>query len=295
MKYAERLNDLLTKYKRIFVVEADNVLSGQMHDVRGALRGRADIIMGKNTLMRKIIRQRYEADPNSQANQNLYESFVQSSVLTGNVGFVMTNEPISDILEVLGRYKVNAAARVGAIAPIDVIVPAGKTGLDPTQTHFFLALNIQTKIEQSQVTMLKDFVALRAGDKVGPSEAKLLLKMKMKPFMYGLETKFVYDDGTLFPRAAVGVSDEDLGDYAAAAVADVAALSLETGVVTAPAITHNVIGAFKDVLSIAFACDSSFEDFGADSFITAVKEGKVAAAPAAGAGAAAAADRKSVV
>lgn len=269
MDYGERLNAALSKYSKILVVEADNVLSGQMHDVRLALRGKAEIIMGKNTLIRKIIRQRLENDP-SVANQNLADSFLGTGVLVGNVGFVLTNEDFNNIFDVLSLFKVNAAARVGAVAPIQVIIPAGKTGLEPTQTQFFMILNIPTKIETGQVTILKDVIVCNPGDKVGSSEAKLLLKMKMKPFMYGLETKYVYDDGTLYPRSCVGITDEGIGALASKAVADVAALSLETGITTTPAVTHIVTGAIKDVLAIAFATGTTFADFGADKFIAAV-------------------------
>jgi hypothetical protein len=37
----------------------------------------------------------------------------------------------------IGKYKVGAPARVGLVAPNDVIVPGGNTGLDPSQTSFF--------------------------------------------------------------------------------------------------------------------------------------------------------------
>ena len=33
--------------------------------------------------------------------------------------------------------QVGAPARVGLVAPVDVTVPAGNTGLDPSQTNFF--------------------------------------------------------------------------------------------------------------------------------------------------------------
>ena len=35
------------------------------------------------------------------------------------------------------KYKVGAPARVGLVAPNDVTVPGGNTGLDPSQTSFF--------------------------------------------------------------------------------------------------------------------------------------------------------------
>lgn len=40
------------------------------------------------------------------------------------------------------KYKVGAPARVGLVAPNDVIVPGGNTGLDPSQTSFFQVCSI---------------------------------------------------------------------------------------------------------------------------------------------------------
>ena len=37
--------------------------------------------------------------------------------------------------------QVGAPARVGLVAPVDVTVPAGNTGLDPSQTNFFQVLS----------------------------------------------------------------------------------------------------------------------------------------------------------
>ena len=39
----------------------------------------------------------------------------------------------------VNKYRVGAPARVGLVAPNDVVVPAGNTGLDPSQTSFFQA------------------------------------------------------------------------------------------------------------------------------------------------------------
>ena len=39
----------------------------------------------------------------------------------------------------INKFKVGAPARVGLVAPNDVVVPLGNTGLDPSQTSFFQA------------------------------------------------------------------------------------------------------------------------------------------------------------
>lgn len=41
------------------------------------------------------------------------------------------------VRKVINEFKVGAPARVGLVAPNDVTIPAGNTGMDPSQTSFF--------------------------------------------------------------------------------------------------------------------------------------------------------------
>ena len=43
--------------------------------------------------------------------------------------------------------QVGAPARVGLVAPVDVTVPAGNTGLDPSQTNFFQVTGADTILQ----------------------------------------------------------------------------------------------------------------------------------------------------
>lgn len=90
-------------------------------------------------------------------------------------------------------------ARIGAIAPVDFVCPAGPTGLDPSQINFFHALNISTKIVKGQIEITKDFKACTVGKKVKASEAALLKKLNFKPFHYGMKIFTVYDEGCIIP------------------------------------------------------------------------------------------------
>jgi large subunit ribosomal protein LP0 len=47
--------------------------------------------------------------------------------------------------------RVPTEAKLGAVSPIDYAVPAGPTGLDPSQINFFHALNVSTKIVKGQI------------------------------------------------------------------------------------------------------------------------------------------------
>lgn len=57
------LQQLLDDYPKCFIVGADNVGSKQMQTIRLSLRGKAVVLMGKNTMMRKAIRGHLENNP----------------------------------------------------------------------------------------------------------------------------------------------------------------------------------------------------------------------------------------
>jgi len=61
--YFTKITRLFDEYSRCFIVGADNVGSKQMQEIRMALRGHAEVLMGKNTMMRKAIRGNLENNP----------------------------------------------------------------------------------------------------------------------------------------------------------------------------------------------------------------------------------------
>ncbi|KAK1377943.1 60S acidic ribosomal protein P0 [Heracleum sosnowskyi] len=198
--YDAKLCPLLDEYTQILVVGADNVGSKQLQNIRKGLRGDSVVLMGKNTMMKRSVRIHAQKTGN--------EAFLNIiPLLVGNVG---------------------AHARVGLVAPVDVVVPPGNTGLDPSQTSFFQVLNIPTKINKGIVEIITPIELIKKGDKVGSSEAALLAKL---------------DD--LVAKFAVGVSM-------------VTSLSLALSYPTLAAAPHMFINAYKNVLAIALETEYSF-------------------------------------
>jgi hypothetical protein len=74
--------------------------------------------------------------------------------------------PDLQIKEEIAKYKVGAPARVGLLAPNDVTIPGGGTGMDPSQTQFFQVLGIATKINKGTIEIVSDVHLIKAGDKV---------------------------------------------------------------------------------------------------------------------------------
>ncbi len=96
--------------------------------------------------------------------------------------------------------QVTAAAKAGAVAQVDFCLEAGPTTLEPTQTGFFQALGIATKITKGTIEIISKVQLCTKGEKVGSSEAVLLAKMGKKPFEYGLQVVKVFQVRTPVPQ-----------------------------------------------------------------------------------------------
>jgi large subunit ribosomal protein LP0 len=246
--YFTKLIKLLDDYPRVFVVGVDNVGSNHMQKIRKALRGKGEVLMGKNTMIRKAIRGHLQNIP------GLSELL---PYVVGNMGFVFTKGDLGEVKKILLTERVAAPAKAGAIAPCDVIVPKGNTGMEPTQTSFFQALNIQTKITKGQVEIINDVPLIKKGDKVGASEANLLKRLDIMPFSYGLTIEAVYDSGNIYDLAMLDISDEDIVTKFRSAVRNVACVSLAVGYPTIASLPHSIIRGYKNVLAISLATEYS--------------------------------------
>merc|ERR1712232_1254016 len=163
--------------------------------------------------------------------------------LEGNVGLLFTKGDIAELRDLVLEQKVAAPAKAGAIAPCDVIVPAGYTGLEPTQTAFLQALNIATRLNKGQIQI----------------QAPLLQKLKIHPFSYGLGVISIYDDGSVYAPAVLDFNYDSLSKRIATCATRIAQVSLQIGYPCFPSVPHSLARAFKNLLSIAVATEVTFE------------------------------------
>jgi len=278
--YFTKLENLLENYPKCFIVGADNVGSKQMQEIRIALRGKAVVLMGKNTMMRKAIRGYMEKNPD-------LERLLPHIKM--NVGFVFTKEELVTVRDLLLANKKAAPAKAGAIAPVDVTIPAQNTGMGPEKTSFFQALQIPTKITKGTIEIIQDVPIIKVGDKVGASEATLLNMLKISPFTYGLLIQKVYDNGSIFDPEILDITDDDIKAKFMAGVANVAAVCLTINYPTIASVPHSIVNGMKNLLAVAAVTDISFKEAETLKEFLADPSKFAAAAPAAAAEAAPAA------
>jgi large subunit ribosomal protein LP0 len=103
------------------------------------------MVMGKNTLMKASLTEaNRKPEPSDEDYEERKDKYVFNpniekiiNQLKGNVNLIFSNGDLGEVKAILDAEVRPSPARPGMIAPDDVIIPAGSTGLDPKQTSFF--------------------------------------------------------------------------------------------------------------------------------------------------------------
>lgn len=255
--YMAKLVELVESTPLALIVCADNVGSKQMQNIRSTLRGKCTVLMGKNTMIRTALRKKIEARLAENENANISDLQNLVGAVSGNMGFIFCHETknLDDARAALDQFVVPAMAKTGLIAPVDVVIPAGPTGLEPSQTSFFQALNIATKIVKGAIEITTDCKVVVKGQKVSLSAQALLTKMCLKPFEYGMKILGAFQDGCVFSAEVLDIDDGILITKFLNGVSHVAAFSREVGIPTEAGLPHMFTKAFKNIVASVVEVD----------------------------------------
>ncbi|XP_075591083.1 large ribosomal subunit protein uL10-like [Dermatophagoides farinae] len=267
--YFQKLGELVNNSDDILIANIDNVGSRQLAEVRYALRGIADVVLGKNTMMKSCIKRVLTEKPE-------YQKLID--ILQGNIGLIFCYEDVAQIKKIISNFRAPAPARQGIIAPCDVYVPPGPTGMDPGQTSFFQSLSIPTKIVKGQIEILNEIYLIKAGEKVNASQATLLDKLNIRPFSYGVECTTVYDKGTIYPASVLDIGEKEISESLTSVVSKLTAISMSCSLVNELSLPHTLTTVMRETLALACACEIECEEL--NQLKNAAAATVVAAAPA---------------
>jgi len=249
LDYAKKFRGLLEEYTTCLIVTVDNFGSRNIAEMRKDFRNRARFLFGKNTLIRKILRD-YMKETNNKGLNNLLDC------VYGNCGFCFTKDDVKKLRDEILNRKVQCPAKAGAIAPSDVNVPPGPTGMEPTQTTFFQSMNIATRINKGQIDIVDEVHLIKQGNKVGASEASLLMKLNIKPFYYGMKVRQVYENGSAYDASILDLTKDQISQGLCSGLHNVAALCFSLNYPTVVNVPHSLMNAYKQVLSLGLSLET---------------------------------------
>ena len=181
------LVDMLESYESVGVVNFTGIPSRQLQVMRRELHGQAELRISRNTLQRRAL------DEVDEGLETLNE------YLSGQVGLIGTNDNPFGLYRELEASKTPAPINAGEVAPNDIVIPEGDTGMDPGPFVGELQqVGAEARIDAGSIKVTADSQVAEAGDEVSDQLANVLSELGMEPKEVGLDLRAVYADGILF-------------------------------------------------------------------------------------------------
>jgi large subunit ribosomal protein L10 len=181
----DELAQLIAEYESVGVVGIAGIPSKQLQDMRRDLHGTAVLRVSRNTLQTRALEDAGLGD--------LVEH------IEGQVGLVGTDENPFSLYRELEASKTPAPINEGEVAPNDIVIPEGDTGVDPGPFVGELqGVGANARIEDGSIQVMEDSTVLEAGEEVSADLSNVLNELGIEPKEVGLDLRAVVADGVLF-------------------------------------------------------------------------------------------------
>ena len=205
----DELAAFLDSYESVGVVDITGIPSRQLQDMRRELHGTAALRVSRNTLMERAL---VDVDDGLEA---------LTAFIEGQVGLIGTNDNPFGLYQQLEESKTPAPISAGEVAPNDVVIPEGDTGVDPGPFVGELqTVGANARIEGGSIKVVEDSKVLSAGEEVSADLANVLGELGIEPKEVGLDLRGVVSEGVSFSPEELDIDvDEYVADLEAASSA----------------------------------------------------------------------------
>ncbi|MFC5135425.1 MULTISPECIES: 50S ribosomal protein L10 [Haloferacaceae] len=205
----DELVEFIDSFNSVGIVGVAGIPSRQLQAMRRELHGSADVRMSRNTL---TIRALEEVDEGVEE---------LTGYVSGQVALIGTNDNPFGLYKQLEASKTPAPINAGEVAPNDVVIPEGDTGVDPGPFVGELqTVGASARIMDGSIKVTEDSKVLEEGEVVDDDLANVLTELGIEPKEVGLDLKGVYSEGVLFEPDELAIDvDEYRADVQSAAAA----------------------------------------------------------------------------
>ena len=272
IKTLEKVTRYLDEYKQILLCEIKDIPADMVHKARKLLRDiKSEMVCGKSTVMIKAINLYLESKkklPTHHTAEGLKK--VVECIPGMQIALVFSNSDTAKVHEITSKFLVEKQAKVGAISPIEVTLPAGPTGMDASQIDYFQALKIPTKVVKNQLEVMSPTKILTIGQKISMSEINLMKKFNIKPYKHNVQVKKIYLNGKVYGEEILKINDNYLKERIEKGITNIACLSLRLNIPTKASAPHLIATCFKNLAGLAVSTNSMFKQ--AEALVSGASE-----------------------
>jgi large subunit ribosomal protein L10 len=186
-KEVDDINEFIDDYDSVGVVDITGIPSQQLQDMRRNLHGTAELRVSRNTLLVRAL------DEGGEGLADL------TDFVSGQVGLIGTNDNPFGLYQQLEASKTSAPINAGEVAPNDIVIPEGDTGVDPGPFVGELqSVGANARIDEGSIKVMEDSTVLEAGGEVSSDLSNVLSELGIEPKEVGLDLRGVFAEGVLF-------------------------------------------------------------------------------------------------
>lgn len=262
IKEVQNLKQLINDYSIIGVINMQKLPARQLQSIRHSID--AKIKMSKRTLMLRALDESEKKDVSK-----LKEKLVGSNAL------LFSKENPFKLFKTLKANRSPAPAKVGDIAPNDIVIQKGSTGLPPGPAISTLQkVGLKASVQNGKIAVLQDKVICPAGGKVNEDIAAVLGLLKIEPMEIGLDLVVAYEDGVIYTKSVLDVSTDEYIAELQKSIHQAINLSINTGYPTKQTIEMMISKAFMETKSLCVETDILEKDFIDDVLMKAIRQAR---------------------
>jgi len=250
-----KTQEFFKKYKNIVIADVKDISTDKIQKIRHEIisLGETETLCGKTTVIQKAIHDMKEAakgDLPKHLPEKALEDFVEA--MPGiHLLVIFTNKDIAEISNITAKYIIEKQAKPGQISPVEIIIPAGPTGMDSSQIDYFQALKIPTKVMRNQLEITTATKILTVGQKITLSEINLMKKFNIKPYKHQMKIKKLLLNGKLYGEEILKVTNDYMKTKLEQGIKNVLGFSLAAHIPTQASAPHMISNAFRNICALS--------------------------------------------
>jgi len=236
----EEFEEAIEEYDVIGILDMQSLPARQLQEIEAEIEEFADIKMSRKTLMNIAL----ENSDKEGIDQLDTDEAMQPA-------FIFSTKDPFQLYSLIQANQTAAAADGGEIAPNDIEVPEGDTGIGPGPMLGKLQqTGAQVQVDDGSIHVMQPATMVEAGEEITADDAEILNQLGIEPLQIGLDLVVAYSDAEIFEAEELDIdTDQYREDIESAATAGFN-LAVNAGVVnetTASAIISEAVQKAKNL------------------------------------------------
>lgn len=191
----EKVKKELKNYKTVALIDLRKLPDALLQTIRKKLRNDGKIFVLKKPVIQRLMESEKKLAPFAKECDK-------------PVALLLTNFSPFELNKFFKENKKQRAAKIGEIAPFDIIIPEGETDIPPGPALSELkSAGINVQIKAGKIIVAKESTVAKTGDALTDLKVKAMQKLNIMPFEVSVKMIFGYDGHYIYNVELLNIDD----------------------------------------------------------------------------------------